>query len=136
MYHGGHGSAAASIFALLASAGFLVWVGGKAGNAYQKMAKGIGWIALLLSGLIAIGSLANCVMANLGLGSFGKGCIHQMMGRDPGMEMGRGMGGPGMGFHRGMMGPGRGMGMPPPGPGEGPRGEGPAEESAPAEKPQ
>lgn len=115
MYYGGHGSAVAGIFALLASTGFLVWVGEKTGSSYQKLAKAIGWIALVLSGLLVVGSLYTCASTKLFGTSPMKGCpmmqmMEEGMGPDMGMERGmeRGMG-PGMRKGRG---PGAGMGMP------------------------
>lgn len=112
MHGSGHVSAVAGIIALLASAGFLMWAGEKGGNPYQKVGKAVGWIGIILSALLVVGSIYACIEGRLSGGCM-KDCPMMQM-----MSEGRGMG-PGMGMHRGM-GKGRGMG-----PGMGQRGMGP-----------
>lgn len=117
MYHMGHGGAAAAVLALLFSAGFLVWVGDKAGNPYQKLGKIVGAVALALSALLVVGAIYTCIMMRLGNAPMG-GC-----------PMMRGMGMPRMGMwkemppeHRMMH---KGQGMEPAGEHRGHEGEAP-----------
>ena len=109
MFHGGHIGAVASIGLLLVSTAFLMWVDGKAGNTYQKLGKIVGAVALALSALLVIGSVATCIYRIASGPDVPRGCPMMQM-----MEEGRGMG-PGPGMHRrGMMGQGMGpVGMPP-----------------------
>ena len=106
----GHVGAAFAIATLVLSAAFLVWVGEKSGNPYQKMGKVFGAIALALSSLLVVGALYTCVETRAsGPRTVCPAAKGMMPG--PGMEMpGMGMGyRPGMqkGMHHA---PGMGMG--------------------------
>ena len=59
----GHGWALGAIVALVISTAFLVWLGGKEGSPYQKFGKFIAWVAVILTGLMVIGSLIMCISA-------------------------------------------------------------------------
>lgn len=113
MDHSGHGSAAAGIFALLASTAFLMWAGGKRGQPYQKLGKAVGIAAVILSALLVVGALFTCLATKFP--GFARSC--PMMGTmmkeaGPGAEGGMGMGtGGGMGREMGRGGMGHGMGM-------------------------
>lgn len=97
---GCHSGAVAAIVGVVVSTAFLVWVAGKPENPLHKLGKGIGWIAFVLTALIALCSIVMCVRMCLTDGCFWtKGC--QMMG---------GGGTPGMGYHKMMM---EKMAMPP-----------------------
>ncbi|HPQ80903.1 MAG TPA: hypothetical protein PLZ86_04185 [bacterium] len=62
----GHLGAAAAILALLASAGFLIWVGEKSGNPYQRLGRVVGAAALALSSLLVVGALYSCIEMRMG----------------------------------------------------------------------
>lgn len=102
----GHTMAIHAIVALVIATAFLVWLGGKEGNPYQKFGKVIAWIAVVLSGLIVLGSVVMCINA------VSRGGLPYMRGQM--MEKGDMPMGPMMRGPRGM-GPGMGpMGAPPP----------------------
>lgn len=94
MYYG-HGGAALALFAFLASAGFLVWVGEKPANPHRRIATLSGLIAFVISALLVIGSIYTCVASNF---PDGLPCLrhHPKMGRGmwmgPGREMRQEMG--------------------------------------------
>lgn len=111
MWGMGHAGAAFAVAALVLSAAFLVWVGDKAGNPYQKMGKVFGAIALAVSSLLVVGALFSCI--EMRVSGTGKSC--PMM---QGMMPGYGMGMPGMGYGPGARKwrhhqPGMGRGMEP-----------------------
>jgi len=93
----GHMGAIHAIVALVIATAFLVWVAGKEGNPYKKFGVVIGWIAVILSALIVVGSVTTCV-------------THCKKGGWPCMRGGMMEGG---GMPMMPMGP---MGMPPPAP--------------------
>ena len=98
---------------LILSTAFLIWVGGKAGNPYEKLGRFVGWVAVILSALMLIFSAVMCIGTRLGCPM----CSRMSGGMEqpgPGMQM-PGMQMPGMRLH---MGPG--MGMMPPAPAEKP----------------
>lgn len=101
MYGMGHTVAIHAIVALVIATAFLVWVGGKVGNPYQKFGKVIAWIAVILSALIVLGSIVMCITTCT---KGGWPCMRGGMMEKGEMPMMRG--GPGM-----RMGP---MGAPPP----------------------
>jgi len=107
----GHAGAALAVAALVLSAAFLVWVGDKAGNPYQKVGKVFGAIALAVSSLLVVGALYSCI--EMRISGAGRACpMIQGMMPGPGMEM-PGMGeGPGARKWRHHQ-PGMGRGMAP-----------------------
>ena len=115
MYGMGHGMALHAIIALVVSTAFLVWLGGKEGAPFVKFGKVIAWIAVVLTGLMVIGSVVMCA-THCGRGGWRncgmRGEMMEEMMEKGGMPMEPGMMHPGM-----KMGPGMGKGqmeMPPP----------------------
>ena len=91
----GHGWAVHAIVALVISTAFLVWLGGKEGVAFVKFGKVIAWIAIVLTGLMVIGSIYTCATQ---CKKSGWPCMRGGM------------------MEKGPMGPGMRMEMPPPPP--------------------
>jgi len=103
----GHGWAIGAIVALVVSTAFLVWLGGKEGNPYQKFGKVIAWIAIGLSSLLVLASVIMCISSIAGHawppcmkgGMMQEMWEHGPMQSEPGRHH-PGMG-PGMGMHEG-----------------------------------
>ena len=81
----GHGWALHAIIGLVISTAFLVWVGGKGDAPYAKFGKVIAWIAVVLTGLMVIGSIYTCATQ---CGKYGMPCMRGgMMMEKGGMPM-------------------------------------------------
>lgn len=90
-----HGWALHAIIGLVISTAFLVWLGGKGDAPFAKFGKVIAWIAIVLTGLMVIGSVLTCATH---CKKAGWPCMRGGMMMEGGMQMG----------------PGMRMGMPPP----------------------
>lgn len=86
----GHSGAAQAIIALVVSTAFLVWLGTKEGSPNQKFGKFVGWIAVILSALLVIGSVVMCAKM------CSSGMCQRMGGQSMMQKMHQGMGMPQM----------------------------------------
>lgn len=87
MFYGGHVGPAIGIITLVVSTAFLVWVGEKTANPFQKFGKVIAWIAVVISCLIVLAQSYTCAYrCYKGDYCWREGKGMHMMG--PGMKMG------------------------------------------------
>lgn len=103
-YGMGHVMALHAIVGLVISTAFLVWLGGKQGVPGVTFGKLVAWIAIILTGLMVIGSVVMCVsmVARGGMPCMRGAMMQEMMEKNempagpmmmhPGMKMGPGAG--------------------------------------------